>query len=147
LNGGFILRRDSRIRKLREDNKMSGTKVAQELGISPQYYYDIEKGERNLNAEIAGKLADIFHTTTDYLLGKTDINLYDFVLTSQEKADLIKENSPSYTTEKEFVEKIELSDEELLSQFKLTLDGRELSEAEAKKLIAYLRVDRQLDSK
>jgi transcriptional regulator with XRE-family HTH domain len=62
----------SRIRLIRKQKDFSGTKIAQILGISAQYYYDIEKGKRNLSAEMAAKLADIFEVSTDYLLGKTD---------------------------------------------------------------------------
>lgn len=53
--------------------KLSGYFIAQQLGITPQYFYDIEKGERNLSAENASKLADIFGVTVDYLLGKDDV--------------------------------------------------------------------------
>lgn len=65
--------------RTKDNKKLSGINVAKQLGITPQYYYDIEKGERTLSAETASKLADIFHTTTDYLLGKTDVNIYDWV--------------------------------------------------------------------
>jgi transcriptional regulator with XRE-family HTH domain len=62
----------SRIRSIRRQKDLSGTKVAEMLGISAQYYYDIEKGKRNLSAEMAARLAEIFGVTTDYLLGRTD---------------------------------------------------------------------------
>ncbi|WP_199426272.1 helix-turn-helix domain-containing protein [Thermaerobacillus caldiproteolyticus] len=62
----------SRIRSIRRQKDISGTKVAEMLGISAQYYYDIEKGKRNLSAEMAARLAEIFGVTTDYLLGRTD---------------------------------------------------------------------------
>ncbi|ARA98585.1 MULTISPECIES: helix-turn-helix domain-containing protein [Anoxybacillaceae] len=62
----------SRIRTIRRQKDLSGTKVAEMLGISAQYYYDIEKGKRNLSAEMATRLAEIFGVTTDYLLGRTD---------------------------------------------------------------------------
>lgn len=62
----------SRIRLIRRQKDISGTKVAEMLGISAQYYYDIEKGKRNLSAEMAARLAEIFGVTTDYLLGRTD---------------------------------------------------------------------------
>lgn len=67
-----------RIKEIRENTtdengkKLSGTKVAKLLGITPQYYYEIERGEKNLSAEIAGKLAGIFGVTTDYLIGRSD---------------------------------------------------------------------------
>ncbi|MED5050595.1 helix-turn-helix transcriptional regulator [Anoxybacillus rupiensis] len=62
----------NRIRSIRRQKDISGTKVAEILGISPQYYYDIEKGKRNLSAEMAAHLAEIFEVSTDYLLGRTN---------------------------------------------------------------------------
>jgi transcriptional regulator with XRE-family HTH domain len=61
-----------RIRRIRQEKKISGTKVAQLLGITPQYYYDIEKGKRNLSAENASKIAKIFNVSVDYLLGRSE---------------------------------------------------------------------------
>src|SRR5690606_10539656 len=63
---------ESRIRKIRKAKGLSGTAVAEKLGVSAQYYYDIETGKRNLSGEIAAKLAVIFDVTSDYLLGLAD---------------------------------------------------------------------------
>lgn len=62
---------ESRIRSIRKARKISGTAVAKELGISPQHYYDIEKGKNGLSAENAVKLAEIFEVPLDYLLGRS----------------------------------------------------------------------------
>ncbi|GIO09702.1 hypothetical protein J31TS6_57300 [Brevibacillus reuszeri] len=56
-----------------------------------------------------------------------------------------KINSDPFANEKEFLSKIDLSDEELLAQFKLTVDGRDLTVKEIKKLLAFLRMERNLD--
>ena len=66
----------SRIREIRESLKMSGTRVAKQLNITPQYYYDIERGKRGLSAEIVSQLVDIFQVSADYLLGKSEYNDY-----------------------------------------------------------------------
>ncbi|WP_019636159.1 helix-turn-helix domain-containing protein [Paenibacillus fonticola] len=60
-----------RIRKTRRFLDLTGAEVAEKLGISTQYYYNIERGRRNLSAELAIKLADIFNVSLDYLLGKS----------------------------------------------------------------------------
>lgn len=62
----------TRIRQLREQRGLTGTKLAELLGISPQYYYDLERGARRLNEDIIVKLADILGVSSDYLLGRTD---------------------------------------------------------------------------
>jgi transcriptional regulator with XRE-family HTH domain len=74
-----------RLREIRRNKKMSGVKVAECLGISPQYYYDLERGERSLSSELAVKISELFKTTTDYLLGITENNLYDLTLSAQQK--------------------------------------------------------------
>ncbi|MDT2237673.1 helix-turn-helix transcriptional regulator [Paenibacillus larvae] len=94
----------NRIRELRKRNNMSGAEVSSKLRISTQYLYDIEKGKRTLSADMASKLSEIFNTTTDYLLRKTDINLYDWIPSPAEEAEQEKlKNSPSYKNEKEFL--------------------------------------------
>jgi hypothetical protein len=56
-----------------------------------------------------------------------------------------KKNPNSLINEKEFVSKIELSDDELVKQFKLSVDGQELSEKEFRRIIAQVRMERKLD--
>lgn len=61
----------TRIRAIRRGKKLSGVEVAKRLDMSPQHYYDIEKGNNGLSAENAVKLADIFGVSLDYLLGQS----------------------------------------------------------------------------
>lgn len=60
-----------RIRMIRRYLDLTGAEVAAKLGISTQYYYNIERGRRNLSAELAIKLADLFDVSLDYLLGES----------------------------------------------------------------------------
>jgi len=54
--------------------------------------------------------------------------------------DKIKETPASYAVnEKEFLQDLELSDKELMQHFNIQLDGKKLTEEEAKNLITYLR--------
>ena len=115
-----------RIKDIRKVKKMSGTEVAAKLEISSPYYYDIEKGKRNLSSEIAGKLADLFDVSVDYLLGR-------------------EKSEDNIDNEIEFINKLELNDKELLEQFNLMLDGVPLTEEESKGLIAYLRASREVN--
>lgn len=61
-----------RIRDLREDNDMNQTELAKLLGMSQTGYSKYETGENDIPIAILEKLADIYHTSTDYLLGRTD---------------------------------------------------------------------------
>lgn len=59
----------NRIREVRKKKGFSGTVIAEKLGITPQYYYEIERGKKRLSADIAAKLSGFFGVTSDYLLG------------------------------------------------------------------------------
>ena len=61
-----------RIRALREDRDMNQTQLAKLLGMSQTGYSKYETGENDIPTPILLKLADIYGTTTDYLLGRTD---------------------------------------------------------------------------
>jgi transcriptional regulator with XRE-family HTH domain len=43
--------------------------------VSPQYYYDLEKGRRRLNIDLIIQLADYFQVSIDYLLGRNTEDL------------------------------------------------------------------------
>ena len=61
-----------RIRDLREDNDLTQTQIAQMLGMSQTGYSKYETGENDLPTQILIRLADFYHTSVDYLLGRTD---------------------------------------------------------------------------
>ena len=60
------------IRNLREDNDLSQQQIADYLNISQRTYSYYESGEHNMPLPILVQLADYYHTSTDYLLGRTD---------------------------------------------------------------------------
>lgn len=60
-----------RLTKLREKNKMTQTDVARVLGVSSALISAYEKNERNPSIDRLVALADIYHTSTDYILGRT----------------------------------------------------------------------------
>ena len=61
-----------RIRALREDRDMNQTQLAKLLGMSQTGYSKYETGENDIPVAILEKLADLYHTSVDYLLGRTD---------------------------------------------------------------------------
>lgn len=60
-----------RLTKLREKNKMTQTDVARALSVSSALISAYEKNERNPSIDRLVALADIYHTSTDYILGRT----------------------------------------------------------------------------
>ena len=61
-----------RIYELREDNDITQKSIAEYLGMQPNVYRRYEKGTRAIPVEAVIKLADYYHVSTDYLLGRTD---------------------------------------------------------------------------
>lgn len=61
------------IRNLRLDNGYTQKQIAEMLGVSQNTYSQYEIGVLNYPVDVIIKLADFYGTTTDYLLGRTDI--------------------------------------------------------------------------
>lgn len=61
-----------RIRDLREDNDLNQTQIATFLGMSQTGYSKYETGENDIPTTVLIKLADYYHVSTDYLLGRTN---------------------------------------------------------------------------
>jgi transcriptional regulator with XRE-family HTH domain len=92
---------ENNIRKIRlsqtDKNLRSGNKVAALLGITPQYYYNLETGRdgKRLNIDHITKLAKIFNVSTDELLADS-IVIDDFENVNDKLMKLVlnKENAP-----------------------------------------------------
>lgn len=61
-----------RLRNLREDNDLLQKQIAEELGIKRQVYGLYENGKRTIPIDLLSKLADLYNTSTDYILERTD---------------------------------------------------------------------------
>lgn len=61
-----------RLRDLREDHDMTQTDVAKYLEMTQPQYYRYEAGYRDIPTDILLRLADLYNTSTDYLLGRTN---------------------------------------------------------------------------
>ena len=61
-----------RIPDLRVDHDLTQRKVADYLNMNLEVYRRYEKGLREIPVWALVKLAELYHTSTDYLLGRTD---------------------------------------------------------------------------
>ncbi|ASR47599.1 transcriptional regulator [Paenibacillus kribbensis] len=61
-----------RIRDLREDKDLTQTQMAEYLNCSQRIYSNYERGDVDIPTKILIKLADFHHTSTDYLLNRTN---------------------------------------------------------------------------
>lgn len=61
-----------RIRNLREDRDLTQQQMADYLNIHQTTYSDYEIGHLNIPIIILCRIADLFDTSIDYLVGRTD---------------------------------------------------------------------------
>lgn len=62
-----------RIRDMREDNDLFQKDLAKYLQCSQVSYSHYELGKRDIPTDVLIRLAVFYHTSTDYLLGLTDV--------------------------------------------------------------------------
>lgn len=63
-----------RLRDLREDRDLYQKDIAEVLGISQTVYSRYERGFQTIPVVHLIALADFYHTSTDYILGRTNIS-------------------------------------------------------------------------
>ncbi len=61
-----------KLKELRNKSGYSQQFVAEQLGITQQAYANYERGARQADYSTLNKLAEIFNSTVDYILGRTD---------------------------------------------------------------------------
>ena len=61
-----------RLRELREDHDLTQRDIAVELHMPQSQYWRYEQGYRDLPTDILIHLAEYYHVSTDYILGRTN---------------------------------------------------------------------------
>ena len=61
-----------RIRNMRQDRDITQAKMAEYLNVHQTTYSDYELGHLNMPISVLEKMADLFTTSIDYLVGRTD---------------------------------------------------------------------------
>ena len=117
----------NRIAELREKRGWTQEELSKAIGITRAALSHYEKNRRKPDFEILTKLADQFNVSIDYLIGRTK-----------------DPNAELEQNVRDFVDQLELSDDDLLERFNLTVDGRSLSEEEARRFIAFIRMERMM---
>ena len=64
-----------RLRDLREDHDMKQSEVAEYLGIQQTVYSRYERGFQSIPVEHLIKLADLYKVSTDYILGRKQLQI------------------------------------------------------------------------
>jgi len=68
-----------RLKDLRQKRNLSQKDVATYLDLSPSIISGYETGERTPSASIVIRLADLYHCSTDYILGKSTIDTSAYI--------------------------------------------------------------------
>lgn len=118
-----------RIKFKREEKGLTQTKFGKLINKSKQVVSNWERGYSKPVDEDLIILSDILEVSTDYLLGKT--NIPSVVLTA---------------VQREYVEKIDLSDDQLIN-VPMYIGNRELTVAEKSKILKTARILLELDQK
>jgi transcriptional regulator with XRE-family HTH domain len=118
----------NRIAFLRDQRGLTQEELSSSLGISRAALSHYEKNRREPDTETLGKIADLFQVSLDYLVGRTSQS------TTTLDADV-----------RQFTDELELADDELLERFALTIDGRKLTAEEARRFIAFVRAERNMN--
>ena len=61
-----------RLRDLREDHDYTQRQLAEMLNMTQPQYFRYEQGYRDLPTDVLIALAEIYNTSTDYILGLTN---------------------------------------------------------------------------
>jgi transcriptional regulator with XRE-family HTH domain len=117
----------NRIAFLRDQRGLTQEELATSLGISRAALSHYEKNRREPDTETLSKIADLFHVSLDYLAGRT------------QNATAVLDSDV-----RKFTDELELSDQDLLDNYSLTVDGRKLTPEEARRFIAFVRAERNL---
>ncbi|MCU5431157.1 helix-turn-helix domain-containing protein [Bacillus cereus] len=110
-----------RLSELRKSKKWSLQDTADQLGIAKSTYAGYETGYRWPSLQSLSKIADLFNTSVDYILGRTDDVRSENVI---ELAEIMK--NPDKT---------------------ISIDGESLSTDEIIEFIAFMRSKRELKPK
>ena len=62
----------TRIKELRKEKHLKQAETAELLGISINSYCRYERGEREPDASVLWRMADLYGVSVDYLIGRSD---------------------------------------------------------------------------
>ena len=68
----MVMQMNTRLKDLREDADLSQSALGEAIGVPQRTYSYYENGQRMVPPEVLSRLADFYHTSVDYLLGRTN---------------------------------------------------------------------------
>ncbi|MGO4889001.1 helix-turn-helix domain-containing protein [Anaerobacillus sp. MEB173] len=117
----------NRLTRLRKDKGWSLQYTADRLGIAKSTYAGYESGYRRPSLEAIKLIAELFDTSTDYILGRVD--------------------HPNFQLEEDTTKSVHIIELTDLPNLDLTVDGTSLSKEEIQQFIAFIRAKREIEGK
>ncbi|WAA08580.1 helix-turn-helix domain-containing protein [Fervidibacillus albus] len=114
----------NRFKDLREKKGITQKEMAVDLNIPRTSIANYEREGRLPRKERLKEIADYFGVSVDYLIGRT----------SQKTVEGYERHFPSKIKEMEFVD--------LIEKYKITIEGKEVTEDEMKAIIAFVQTYR-----
>ena len=68
----MVMKMYQRLKDLREDADLSQRELGEAIGVPQRAYSYYENGQRMIPPDVLSRLADYYHTSVDYLLGRTN---------------------------------------------------------------------------
>ncbi|MEK3883538.1 helix-turn-helix domain-containing protein [Paenibacillus sp. PL2-23] len=115
------------IAELRKKRGMNQETLAGLLGITRASLSHYETNRREPDYELLSRIADFFHVSLDYLMGRS-----------------MNPTASVNPHVSEFLSRVELADESVTERFELTIDGRTLTNEETRRFIDFIRAERAL---
>ncbi|WNS78406.1 helix-turn-helix transcriptional regulator [Domibacillus sp. DTU_2020_1001157_1_SI_ALB_TIR_016] len=115
----------NRLMALRKDRNWSLQYVSDQLGMAKSTYAGYESGYRRPSLEAITAMADLFHTSVDYILGRVD-----------------KPGTHADPPNRQDEKTIDLNN---LENCMLSVDGQALSEEEIRQFVAFIKAKRELE--
>lgn len=115
----------NRLMALRKERNWSLQYVSDQLGMAKSTYAGYESGYRRPSLEAITAMADLFHTSVDYILGRVD----------EPGAYADPPNRQDENT-------VDLNN---LKNCMLSVDGQALSEEEIRQFVAFIKAKRELE--
>lgn len=63
-----------RIKTLADKHKINLKELANKLGFSENYFYNMKNAKSSPSSDVLSKVADYFHVSVDYLLGREELS-------------------------------------------------------------------------
>lgn len=96
-----------KLKKLRETAGLQQVQVAKLLGLERTTVYHYEYGDRQPSLDTLVRYAEIFHVTTDYLLGRATRDMIDVSGLSDSEVNLVNELVTSMSVKNSELKKLQ----------------------------------------